>query len=172
MHADDDSQTLKSAFQPLGGVQYVRRNNDELSWVGRPWRFDDIRQASLHIDTSPDYHNLGTIVVRVRRCIRVMEIDLDTSRFAKDNAVQKLHYGKRKLSDKCLESAGITNLVTFGLEETFSANSGLKTGRRADRVTDTLKPIAKYTFTDSENAPFANFVFHYRSPGKLFIAPK
>jgi hypothetical protein len=99
-----------------------------------------------------------------------MEKDPNQNWFSKDNAVQERHYGNRKLSEKCLERAGITNLVTFGPEETFSTNVGLESRRRADRVTDTLKPMAKYTFTDSENSPFAIFVFHYRSPGKLFIA--
>ena len=170
MRTDNDLQTLKSSFQPLGGVQYIRRNNEGFAWVGRRWRFDDIWGASLHSETSPDDPRLGTIVVCVRRCIRVMAIDLNMSWFAKDNAVQERHYGKRKLSDKCLENAGITNLVTFGLEETFSNDPGLESGRRADRVTDTLIPMAKYTFADSENAPFAFFVFYYRSPGKPFIA--
>jgi len=170
MRTDDDLQTLKSSFQPLGGVQYVRRNNEGFAWVGRRWRFDDIGGASLHSDTSPDDPRLGTIVVCVRRCIRVMGIHLDMSRFAKDNTVQKRHNNKRRLSDKCLENDGITNVVAFGPEETFSTDPELKSGRRADRVTDTLIPTAKYTFTDSEIAPFAFFVFYYRSLGKPFIA--
>lgn len=172
MRADNDLQTLKSAFQPLGGVQYIRGSDKGPSWVGRLWRFDDIWGASLRTDTSPERPGLGTIVVRVRRCIRVMEAKLHTSSVAKDSTMQERHYGKRKLSDKYLERAGLTNLVTFGAEEAFSTEPELESGQRADRVTDTLKPIAKYTFTDSENAPFANFIFYYRSLGKPFIALK
>jgi len=169
MRTDDDLQTLKSSFRPLGGVQYITRINKKHSWVGRPWRFDDIWGASLRADTWPEIPRLGIIVVRVRRCIRVMETKLDMGSLAKNNTVQDKHYGKRKLSEKCLERAGVTNLVTFGAEETFSADPELESGRRADRVIDTSQPIAKYTFTDSENAPFANFIFHYRSLGKPFI---
>jgi len=99
-----------------------------------------------------------------------MGIHLNMSLFAKDNAVQERHYGKRKLSDECFKNARITNLVTFGPEETFSTHPKLESGRRADRVTDTSRPTAKYTFTDSEIAPFALFVFCYRSLGKPFIA--
>jgi hypothetical protein len=166
MRADDDLQTLKSTFQPLSGVQYVRRNNERLSWAGRRWRFDDVKEATQHTDTSPDYTSLGTLVVCVRRCIRVMETKLQMSSLAKDNTVQNQHYGKHEMSDRCLEKVGITNLVTFGPEETFPTESGW----RSERVTDTSNPIERYTFTDSENAPFAKFVFHYRSLGEPLIA--
>lgn len=164
MRTDNDLQTLKSSFQPLGGVQSVSRNDKGFAWVGRRWRFDDIGSASLHSDTSPDDPRLATIVVRVRRCIRVMGIHLDKKWLAKEQR----HYGRRKLSDKCLENAGITNRVTFGPEETYSTD--LESSRRADMVTDTLRPTAKYTFTDSEIAPFAIFGFYYGSLGKPFIA--
>lgn len=170
MREDDSQEVLRRAFPLIDSVQDIKHSSKAkppFVWAERPFRFDDLHRAGIRNETGSDPPGLGTIVVRVKRAVRVINAKYnkgkDVVSYAMTPSVQYIRYQRTMVTDQGVENTGITHLVMFGPEKT---SNKLADGRKANKLVDTMAPIDRFTYLDDGGAILAEFVFQYRAIGK------